>query len=191
MDSQKAKHRRISQLSTSYHNPLPNPSMKKLTMWCPGKALTWGLQVIGIMMAFKAIHPDETAWRVCTGAERSPRWRVWATSTSRALRKENPAEEVMGEGKRRRITNYGLKKKRPFHYWFFMNSEATPSADTDLSCNYRLLSFCLTYFTQSTYISTVLRNRLTATLTSVWGSIFWPSTVGIGQSINQIFQAAV
>ena len=47
-------------------------------------------------------------------AERSPRWRVRATSTSRALRKENPAEEVMGEGKRRRITNYGLRKKSHF-----------------------------------------------------------------------------
>lgn len=114
MDSKKPKHLIISQLSTSYHNPLPSPSMKKRTMWCPGKALTWGLQVIGIMMAFKATHPDEIAWGVCTGAERSPRWRAWAASTSRALRKENPAEEVMGEGKRRRISNNGLKKKSHF-----------------------------------------------------------------------------
>lgn len=177
MDSKKPKHLRISQLFTSYHNPLPSPSMKKQTMWCPGKALTWGLQVVGIMMAFKATHPDEIAWGVCTGAERSPRWRAWAASASRALRKETPAEEVMGEGKRRRISNNGLTKE-PFHYWLFMNSKVTPSTDTDPSCNYRFLSFCLTYFTQSIYVSTVLTNRLIVTLTSVWGSIFWPSTVG-------------
>ena len=46
----------------------------------------------------------------CAQVQRgSLRWRTWATSTSRALRKENPAEEVMGEGKGRRMTD-GLKK---------------------------------------------------------------------------------
>lgn len=44
------------------------------------------------------------------------------------------------------------KKNKPFHYWLFMNSEATPFTDTDPSYNYRFLSFCLTYFTQSIYV---------------------------------------
>ena len=76
MDSKKPQHLRISQLSTSYHNPLPNPSMKKLTMWCPGKALTWGLRDISIMMAFIAIHPDEIAWECAQVQRGSPRWRT-------------------------------------------------------------------------------------------------------------------
>lgn len=98
MDSKKSNHLRTSQLSTSYHNPLPNPSMKKLTMWCPGKALTWGLGDISIM-AFKATHPDEIAWGVCPGAGGRPRWRTWATFTPGAPRKEIQQRRWWGRGR--------------------------------------------------------------------------------------------
>lgn len=47
------KNLRMSQLSTPSHNPLLNPSMKKLTTWCMGKGLTWGLWVAITMTSYK------------------------------------------------------------------------------------------------------------------------------------------